>query len=134
MNVVQSERPDLIISAGAYTASTRRKRSRRRPSAANSVGPRNLACVRAIVGARVCCTFRLILCLTARARGLVFRLTPPPIRKASTAAPKRGGEESVLQVLPTLRRSANGVGVRRGWKQLRSHHCCRLMGSKDTFE
>jgi len=64
MNVVQSERPDLIISAGAYTAVDKAESEPQAAERANSVGPGISPWRRAIV-VRVCCTFRLILCLTA---------------------------------------------------------------------
>lgn len=108
MAAVQSERPDLIISAGAYTAVDKAESEPEVAERANSAGPRNLALAARDMGAR----------LLHISTDFVFDgLTSRPYRTDAVTNPqstygrtKRGGEEAVLQVLPD-----RSVVLRTAW-------------------
>jgi dTDP-4-dehydrorhamnose reductase len=128
MNVVQSERPDLIISVGAYTAVDKAESEPQVAERANSVGPRNLALAARDSGAR----------LLHISTDFVFDgNSSRPYRTDAATNPqsiygrtKRGGEESVLQVLPD-----SSVVLRTAWVYAADgsnfvRTMLRLMGSK----
>jgi dTDP-4-dehydrorhamnose reductase len=128
MTAVQSERPDLIISAGAYTAVDKAESEPQVAERANSAGPRNLALAARDTGAR----------LVHISTDFVFDgLASRPYRTDAVTNPqstygrtKRGGEEAVLQVLPdrsVVLRTA-WVYAAEGSNFLRT--MLRLMGSK----
>jgi dTDP-4-dehydrorhamnose reductase len=97
-NVVRAERPDLIISAGAYTAVDKAENEPLLAERANAVGPRNLALAARGTGAR----------LLHISTDFVFDgLSSRPYRTDAATNPqsvygktKRRGEEAVLEVLP----------------------------------
>jgi dTDP-4-dehydrorhamnose reductase len=128
MTVVQAERPDLIISAGAYTAVDKAESEPQVAERANATGPRNLALAARESGAR----------LLHISTDFVFDgLASRPYRTDAVTNPqstygrtKRGGEEAVLQVLPD-----NSVVLRTAWVYAADgsnfvRTMLRLMGSK----
>jgi dTDP-4-dehydrorhamnose reductase len=128
MNVVQAERPDLIISAGAYTAVDKAESEPQVAERANATGPRNLALAARDSGAR----------LLHISTDFVFDgLASRPYRTDAVTNPqstygrtKRGGEEAVLQVLPD-----RSVVLRTAWVYAADgsnfvRTMLRLMGSK----
>ena len=128
MTVVQAERPDLIISAGAYTAVDKAESEPQVAERANATGPRNLALAARASGAR----------LLHISTDFVFDgLGSRPYRTDAVTNPqstygrtKRGGEEAVMQVLPdrsVVLRTA-WVYAAEGSNFLRT--MLRLMGSK----
>ncbi len=128
MTAVQSQSPDLIISAGAYTAVDKAESEPQAAERANSAGPRNLALAARDTGAR----------LVHISTDFVFDgLASRPYRTDAATNPqsaygrtKRGGEEAVLQVLPdrsVVLRTA-WVYAAEGSNFLRT--MLRLMGSK----
>jgi len=128
MAVVQAERPDLIISAGAYTAVDKAESEPQAAERANATGPRNLAVAARDSGAR----------LLHISTDFVFDgLGSRPYRTDAVTHPqstygrtKRGGEEAVLQVLPdrsVVLRTAWVYGA-QGSNFVRT--MLRLMGSK----
>ena len=128
MTAVQSARPDLIISAGAYTAVDKAESEPQAAERANSAGPRHLALAARDTGAR----------LVHISTDFVFDgLASRPYRTDAATNPqstygrtKRAGEEAVLQVLPdrsVVLRTA-WVYAAEGSNFLRT--MLRLMGSK----
>jgi dTDP-4-dehydrorhamnose reductase len=128
MNVVQSDRPDLIISAGAYTAVDKAESEPQVAERANTAGPRNLALAARATGAR----------LVHISTDFVFDGTGSrPYRTDAATDPqstygrtKRGGEEGILQVLPD-----SSVILRTAWVYAADGNnfvrtMLRLMGSK----
>ncbi len=128
MNVVQAERPDLIIGAGAYTAVDKAESEPQVAERANSTGPRNLALAARATGAR----------LLHISTDFVFDgLGSRPYRTDAATNPqstygrtKRGGEEAVLQLLPD-----RSVVLRTAWVYAAEgsnfvRTMLRLMGSK----
>ena len=128
MAVVQAERPDLIISAGAYTAVDKAESEPQAAERANATGPRNLAVAARDSGAR----------LLHISTDFVFDgLGSRPYRTDAVTNPqstygrtKRGGEEAVLQVLPD-----RSVVLRTAWVYAADgsnfvRTMLRLMGSK----
>jgi dTDP-4-dehydrorhamnose reductase len=108
MNVVQSERPDLIISAGAYTAVDKAESEPQAAERANSVGPRNLALAARDSGARV---LHISTDFVFDGQGSRPYQTDAATNPQSIyGRTKRGGEESVLQVLPD-----RSVVLRTAW-------------------
>jgi dTDP-4-dehydrorhamnose reductase len=97
MDVVRAERPDLIISAGAYTAVDKAESEPQAAERANEYGPRNLALAARDIGAR----------LLHISTDFVFDgLASSPYQPDAATNPqsvygrtKRGGEEAVLEVL-----------------------------------
>jgi dTDP-4-dehydrorhamnose reductase len=97
MTAVRTERPDLIINTGAYTAVDKAESEPRVAERANSTGPRNLALAARDTDAR----------LLHISTDFVFDgLASRPYRTDAATNPqniygrtKRGGEEAVLQVL-----------------------------------
>ncbi len=108
MTAVQSQSPDLIISAGAYTAVDKAESEPQAAERANSAGPRNLALAARETGAR----------LIHISTDFVFDgLASSPYRTDAITNPqstygrtKRGGEEAVLRVLP-----GQSVVLRTAW-------------------
>ena len=96
----QVERPDLIVSAGAYTAVDKAESEPQAAERANSAGPRNLALAARATGAR----------LVHISTDFVFDgLASRPYRTDAATNPqstygrtKRGGEEAVLQAFHVL--------------------------------
>ena len=128
MHAVRAERPDLIISAGAYTAVDKAETEPEAAERANSTGPRNLALAARDTGAR----------LIHISTDYVFDGTASrPYRTDAVTNPlsiygktKRQGEEAVLQVLAgesVVLRTA-GVYAAQGNNFVRT--MLRLMGSK----
>src|SRR5882757_2869347 len=128
MSSIQSEHPDLIISAGAYTAVDKAESEPQVAERANSAGPRNLALAARDTGAR----------LVHISTDFVFDgLASRPYRTDAVTNPqstygrtKRGGEEAVLQVLPD-----RSVVLRTAWVYAAEgsnfvRTMLRLMGSK----
>jgi dTDP-4-dehydrorhamnose reductase len=128
MTVVQAERPDLIISAGAYTAVDKAESEPQAAERANATGPRNLALAARDSGAR----------LLHISTDYVFDgLGSRPYRTDAVTNPqstygrtKRRGEEAVLQVLPD-----RSVVLRTAWVYAAEgsnfvRTMLRLMGSK----
>jgi dTDP-4-dehydrorhamnose reductase len=128
MNAVQSEQPDLIISAGAYTAVDKAESEPQAAERANCDGPRNLALAARATGAR----------LVHISTDFVFDgLASRPYRTDGATHPqstygrtKLGGEEGVLQVLPD-----SSVVLRTAWVYAADgsnfvRTMLRLMGSK----
>jgi dTDP-4-dehydrorhamnose reductase len=128
MTAVRTERPDLIISAGAYTAVDKAESEPRVAERANSTGPRNLALAARDTGARL-----LHLSTDFVFDGLASR----PYRTDAATNPqstygrtKRGGEEAVLQVL-----ADRSVILRTAWLYAAEGNnflrtMLRLMGGK----
>jgi len=127
-NAVQVERPDLIISAGAYTAVDKAESEPEAAERANSLGPRHLAVAARETGARL---LHISTDFVFDGRG------PRPYRPDAVTEPqsvygrtKRGGEEAVLQVLPET-----AVILRTAWVYAAEGNnfvrtMLRLMGSK----
>jgi dTDP-4-dehydrorhamnose reductase len=98
MDVVRAERPDLIISAGAYTAVDRAESEPQLADRANSTGPRNLALAARDTGARLLHISTDFVFDGASSRP--YRTDAATNPQSVYGRTKRGGEEAVLQVLP----------------------------------
>src|SRR5882757_2761511 len=108
MGSIQSERPDLIINAGAYTAVDKAESEPQAAERANTAGPRNLAVAAEAVGARL-----LHLSTDFVFDGMAsrpYRTDSPTNPQSTYGRTKRGGEEAVQQVLPD-----NSVVLRTAW-------------------
>jgi dTDP-4-dehydrorhamnose reductase len=98
MGSIQSQRPDLIINAGAYTAVDKAESEPEAAERANTAGPHNLAVAAAAVGARL-----LHLSTDFVFDGMASKPygTDAPTNPQSTyGRTKRGGEEAVRRELP----------------------------------
>jgi dTDP-4-dehydrorhamnose reductase len=98
MSSIQSQRPDLIINAGAYTAVDKAESEPEAAERANTAGPHNLAVAAAAVGARL-----LHLSTDFVFDGMASKPygTDAPTNPQSTyGRTKRGGEEAVRRELP----------------------------------
>jgi dTDP-4-dehydrorhamnose reductase len=108
MDSIQSQRPDLIINAGAYTAVDKAESEPQVAERANTAGPHNLALAAAAAGARL-----LHLSTDFVFDGMASKPygTDAPTNPQSTyGRTKRGGEEAVLRELP-----ARSVVLRTAW-------------------
>ena len=108
MGSIQSQRPDLIINAGAYTAVDKAESEPQLAERANTTGPHNLAVAAAATGARL-----LHLSTDFVFDGMASRpyATDAPTNPQSTyGRTKRGGEEAVQRVLP-----GRSVVLRTAW-------------------
>jgi len=98
MSSIQSQRPDLIINAGAYTAVDKAESEPEAAERANTAGPHNLAVAAAAVGARLLhiSTDFVFDGMASKPYG-----TDAPTNPQSTyGRTKRGGEEAVRRELP----------------------------------
>jgi dTDP-4-dehydrorhamnose reductase len=129
MDSIHSQRPDLIINAGAYTAVDKAESEPEAAERANTAGPHNLAAAARATGAR----------LVHISTDFVFdgRASRPYAPDAATnpqstyGRTKRGGETAVLQALPdrsVILRTA-WVYAAQGSNFVRT--MLRLMASKD---
>jgi dTDP-4-dehydrorhamnose reductase len=108
MGSIQSQRPDLIINTGAYTAVDKAESEPELAERANTTGPHNLAVAAAATGARL-----LHLSTDFVFDGMASRPygTDAPTNPQSTyGRTKRGGEEAVRRVLPD-----KSVVLRTAW-------------------
>lgn len=127
-NAVHGQRPDLIISAGAYTAVDKAESEPEAAERANAMGPRHLAVAARETGARL---LHISTDFVFDGRG------PRPYRPDAATEPqsvygrtKRDGERAVLQVLPET-----AVILRTAWVYAAEGNnfvrtMLRLMGSK----
>jgi dTDP-4-dehydrorhamnose reductase len=107
-NVVQAQRPDLIVNSGAYTAVDKAESEPQAAEQANTIGPRNLAAAARATGARL-----LHVSTDFVFDGMASRPYPvdaPTNPQSTYGRTKRGGEEAVLQALP-----ASSVILRTAW-------------------
>jgi len=108
MSAVQSQRPDLIINAGAYTAVDKAESEPGVAERVNTTGPHNLAVAAAAAGARL-----LHLSTDFVFDGMASRPygTDAPTNPQSTyGRTKRGGEDAVRRTLPD-----RSVVLRTAW-------------------
>jgi dTDP-4-dehydrorhamnose reductase len=108
ISLVQLERPDLIINAGAYTAVDKAESEPEAAERANTTGPHNLAVAAGAAGARL-----LHLSTDFVFDGMASRPygTDAPTNPQSTyGRTKRAGEEAVLRALPD-----RSVVLRTAW-------------------
>jgi dTDP-4-dehydrorhamnose reductase len=108
MGSVQSQRPDLIINAGAYTAVDKAESEPEVAERANTTGPHNLAVAAEAAGARL-----LHLSTDFVFDGMASKPygTDAPTNPQSTyGRTKRGGEEAVRRTLPD-----RSVVLRTAW-------------------
>lgn len=108
MSSIQSQRPDLIINAGAYTAVDKAESEPLLAERANTSGPHNLAVAAAATGARL-----LHISTDFVFDGTASRpyATDAPTNPQSTyGRTKWGGEEAVRRVLPD-----KSVVLRTAW-------------------
>ena len=128
MAAIQSQRPDLIINAGAYTAVDKAESEPDAAERANARGPHNLAAAARAAGAR----------LIHISTDFVFDglASTPYLPQAQTnpqstyGRTKRAGEEAVMRLLPN-----ESVVLRTGWVYAAEgtnfvHTMLRLMRSK----
>jgi dTDP-4-dehydrorhamnose reductase len=98
MSAIRSQRPDLIVNAGAYTAVDKAESEPQAAERANTIGPRNLAAAAAATGARL-----LHISTDFVFDGLASRpyATDAPTNPQSVyGRTKQGGEEAVSSTLP----------------------------------
>jgi dTDP-4-dehydrorhamnose reductase len=108
MSLIQLQRPDLIINAGAYTAVDKAESEPELAERANTTGPLNLAVAAGATGARL-----LHLSTDFVFDGTASKpyATDAPTNPQSTyGRTKRGGEEAVRQTLPD-----KSVVLRTAW-------------------
>jgi dTDP-4-dehydrorhamnose reductase len=108
MSLIQSQRPDLIINAGAYTAVDKAESEPQLAERANTTGPHNLALAARTAGARL-----LHLSTDFVFDGLASKpyATDAPTNPQSTyGRTKRAGEEAVQRTLPDT-----SVVLRTAW-------------------
>jgi dTDP-4-dehydrorhamnose reductase len=108
MSMVQSQRPDLIINTGAYTAVDKAESEPEAAERANTTGPHNLAVAAGATGARL-----LHLSTDFVFDGMASRPygTDAPTNPQSTyGRTKWGGEEAVRRALPD-----KSVVLRTAW-------------------
>jgi len=128
MAAVRARRPDLIISAGAYTAVDKAESEPEAAERANAMGARHLAVAARETGARV-----LHISTDFVFDGSASRPYPPDAAtdpQSVYGRTKRRGEEAVLQVLPDA-----SVIVRTAWVYAAAGNnfvrtMLRLLGSK----
>ncbi|MBS0419104.1 MAG: dTDP-4-dehydrorhamnose reductase [Proteobacteria bacterium] len=107
-NAVRAQRPDLIISAGAYTAVDKAESEPEAAERANSMGPRHLAVAARETGARL---LHISTDFVFDGRGSrPYRPDAATDPQSVYGRTKRSGEEAVLQVLPET-----GVVLRTAW-------------------
>lgn len=108
MSAIQSQRPDLIINAGAYTAVDKAESEPHLAERANTTGPHNLALAARATGARL-----LHLSTDFVFDGLAskpYATDAPPHPQSTYGRTKRGGEEAVQGTLPD-----SSVVLRTAW-------------------
>jgi len=108
MRSIQSQRPDLVINAGAYTAVDKAESEPEVAERANTTGPHNLAVAVGAAGARL-----LHLSTDFVFDGVASKpyATDAPTNPQSTyGRTKRGGEEAVRRVIPD-----RSVVLRTAW-------------------
>ncbi|MFL6604059.1 MAG: dTDP-4-dehydrorhamnose reductase [Steroidobacteraceae bacterium] len=108
MGSIQSQRPDLIINAGAYTAVDKAESEPQLAERANTTGPHNLAVAAAATGARL---LQLSTDFVFDGMGSKPYAADAPTNPQSTyGRTKRGGEEAVRRALPD-----KSVVLRTAW-------------------